>query len=98
MGKKMAVNLPTVFVFVMCMTDQHCEVVRPIGEYTCNSLDECNQKLAVIGTEIRRKNEAADRELKAAAGVTLPHITSISCRPQIADWYINQMDKLPPFN
>jgi hypothetical protein len=34
--KKMATTLPTVFVFVMCMTDHHCEAVQPVSEYIQN--------------------------------------------------------------
>lgn len=90
MEKKMATTLPTVFVFVMCMTDQHCVVAEP--ENTYKTFAECTQQVAVGGPEIIQKNAEANREIKAANGVVLPEVVKVECRPQVADWFIKQLN------
>jgi hypothetical protein len=88
--KKMATTLPTVFVFVMCMTDQHCVVAEPKNTY--KTFAECTQQVAVGGPEIIQKNAEANREIKAANGVVLPEVVKVECRPQVADWFIKQLN------
>jgi len=88
----MATTLPTVFVFVMCMTDQHCEAVQPISENTYKTFAECTQQLAVEGPKIIQKNAEANRMIKAANGVVLPEVVKVECRPQVADWFGKQLN------
>jgi hypothetical protein len=79
--EKMAATLPTVFVFVMCMSDQHCEVVEP--ENTYKTFADCTQQVAVEGPKIIQKNAKANREIKAANGVVLPEVVKVECSPRM---------------